>query len=190
MPSRTHSGSPYMQFAKLRSAATYNLATSGIMSYPLADLPVKLDDLEIYGPTLYGYEPLKERLARRNGVTPECVVTVAGTSMANHLAMAATLEPGEEALVEHPTYELLVSTLQYLGVTVRYFERRMEDGFRVDPAEVERQMTPQTRLIVLTNLHNPTSAYIDEPALRAIGDLAKKNGALRPGRRGLSGSSV
>lgn len=177
MPSRTHSGSPYMQFAKLRSAATYNLATSGIMSYPLADLPVKLDDLEICGPTLYGYEPLKERLARRNGVTPECVVTVAGTSMANHLAMAATLEPGEEALVEHPTYELLVSTLQYLGVTVRYFERRMEDGFRVDPAEVERQMTPQTRLIVLTNLHNPTSAYIDEPALRAIGDLAKKNGA-------------
>ncbi len=177
MPSRTHSGSPYMQFAKLRSAAKYNLATSGIMSYPLAELPVKLEDLEISGPTLYGYAPLKERLARRNGVTPECVVTVAGTSMANHLAMAATLEPGEEALVEHPTYELLVTTLQYLGVTVRYFERRMEDGFRVDPAEVERQMTPQTRLIVLTNLHNPTSAYIDEAALRAVGELAKKRGA-------------
>ena len=76
--------------------------------------------------------------------------------MANHLAMAATLEPGEEALVEWPTYELLVTTLEYLGVTVRYFDRRMEDGFRVDPEEVERKMTPQTRLIVLTNLHNPT----------------------------------
>ena len=49
MPSRTHSRSPYMQFAKLRSGASYNLATSGIMSYPLAELPVKLEDLEISG---------------------------------------------------------------------------------------------------------------------------------------------
>ncbi len=177
MPSRTHSGSPYMQFAKLRSAAKYNLATSGIMSYSLAELPVQLGDLEITGSDLYGHAPLRERLARRNGVTPDCVVTAAGTSLANHLAMAATLDPGEEALVEHPTYELLVTTLQYLGATVRYFERRLEDGFRVDPAEVERQMTPQTRLIVLTNLHNPTGAYIDETTLRAVGDLAKRNNA-------------
>ena len=70
------------------------------MSYPLKELPVTLEDLEICGPTLYGYAPLLERLAKRNGVTPDCVVTAAGTSMANHLAMAATLEPGEEALVE------------------------------------------------------------------------------------------
>jgi hypothetical protein len=166
-----------MQFSKLYSAAKYNLATSGIMSCPLAELPVKLEDLEINGPTLYGHAPLKERLARMNGVTPECVVTVAGTSMANHLAMAAALEPGEEALVEHPTYELLVTTLQYLGVTVRYFERRMEDGFRIDPQEVERRMTRKTRLLVLTNFHNPSGAYIDEPTLAAIGELAKKQGA-------------
>lgn len=177
MPSRTHSGSPYMQFAKLRSEAKYNLASSGITSYPLAELPVKLEDLEVCGPTLYGYAPLLERLARLNGVIPDCVVTAAGTSMANHLALAALLEPGEEALVERPTYELLVTTLQYLGTNVRYFDRRMEDGFRLDPKEVERQITARTRLIVLTNLHNPTGVLIDEPALRAVGDLAKAHGA-------------
>ena len=53
----------------------------------------------------------------------------------------------------------------------------MEDGFRVDPDEVERQMTPQTRLIVLTNLHNPTSASSIEATLRAIGDHGEENGA-------------
>jgi aspartate/methionine/tyrosine aminotransferase len=177
MVARTQAGSPYMEFAKLRSAAKYNLATSGIMSYPLAGLPVKLEELEINGLTLYGYAPLRERLGKRNGVSPDCVVTAAGTSMANHLALAATLLPGDEALVEHPTYELLPSTLAYLGVSVRYFERRMEDEFRVDPAEVEKQITPATRLIVLTNLHNPTGAYIDEGTLRAVGDLARKNHA-------------
>lgn len=166
-----------MQFAKLRTDAKYNLASSGIMSYPLRELPVTLEDLEICGPTLYGYAPLQERLARLNGVTPDWVVAAAGTSMANHLALAATLEPGEEALVEWPTYELVVTTLEYLGATVRYFDRRMEDGFRVDAKEVERKITPQTRLIVLTNLHNPTGALIDEDTLRAVGDIARKNNA-------------
>jgi len=79
--------------------------------------------------------------------------------------------------VEWPTYELIVTTLEYLGVTVRYFDRRMEDGFRVDPEEVERKITPHTRLIVLTNLHNPTGALTDEVTLRAVGDVAKKSGA-------------
>jgi hypothetical protein len=166
-----------MEFAKLRSAARYNLATSGIMSYPLAELPVTLEDLEINGPTLYGYAPLLERLATRNVVTADCVTAAAGTSMANHLALAATLAPGDEALVEHPTYELLVSTLDYLRVGVRYFERRMEDEFRVDPEEIERNITPKTRLIVLTNLHNPTGAFIDEATLQAVGAVAQKHGA-------------
>jgi hypothetical protein len=97
--------------------------------------------------------------------------------MANHLALAATLAPGDAALVEHPTYELLVSTLQYLGVKVSSFERKMESGFRVDPEEVERKMTPETRLIVLTNLHNPTNALIDHTTLRAVGEIARKNNA-------------
>jgi aspartate/methionine/tyrosine aminotransferase len=167
-----------MQFAKLRAVVKYDLAGSGVMSYPLAELPVRLGDLEINGTDAYGYAPLMERLAKLNGVAPECVVAAAGTSMANHLAMAATVEPGDEVLVEHPTYEVLVDVLNYLGASVRYFERRMEDGFRIDLEEVDRQMTPHTRLIVLTNLHNPSGAFADEETLRGLGDIAKHANAL------------
>ena len=174
---RTQIASPYMQFAKLRSAATYNLATSGILPYSIFDLPVRMDDLEINGPTLYGYAPLKEGLATRNGVSPDQVVCATGTSMANHLAFAATLEPGDEALVERPTYELLVTTLQYLGANIRFFERQVEDDFRVDPERVAREMTPKTRMIVLTNLHNPSGALIDEPTLIAVGEVAREHKA-------------
>jgi aspartate/methionine/tyrosine aminotransferase len=98
--------------------------------------------------------------------------------MANHLALAATLDPGDEVLIEHPTYEVIVDLLRYLGATVRTFERQMENGFRVDPKEIERQMTPRTRVIVLTNLHNPTGALMDETSLRAVGDIAKHHHAL------------
>lgn len=177
MLTRSHMRSPYIEFAKLRSMAKYNLATSGIMNYPLSELPVRLEDLEINGTAIYGYIPLQERVARYNKVAHECVVTASGTSMANHLAMAATFDPGDDVLIEHPTYETIVSTAQYLGAHVRYFERRKENDFRIDPAEVERQMTPETRLIVLTNLHNPSGAYIDEVTLLQIGDIAKAHGA-------------
>jgi aspartate/methionine/tyrosine aminotransferase len=177
MQPRTHMGSPYMEFAKLRSGAKYNLATSGIANYPLAELPVSITDLEITGPDIYGYPPLQERLARYNGAPPECIFAAAGTSFANHMAMAACFNPGDEVLIEHPTYELLESTAVYLGAHLRHFERRFEDGFRIDPAEVERQITPQTKLIILTNLHNPSGAYADEATMRAVGEIAKSRGA-------------
>ena len=170
-------GSPYMEFAKLSSDAKYNLATSGIMSYPLAELPVKIEDLEVNGTGPYGYRPLVERIARYNGVSAECVMTAAGTSFANHLAMAASFDPGDEVLIEHPTYELLESTALYLGADLTRFERRFEEGFRLDPNEVERHISPRTRLIIVTNLHNPSGNYADENTIRALGEIAKSRGA-------------
>jgi aspartate/methionine/tyrosine aminotransferase len=175
--SRTSARSPYMHFAKLRSGARYNLAASGVANYPLSELPVQLSGLEINGPTIYGYAPLQHAIARKNQVPPECVVAAAGTSMANHLAMAATVEPGDEVLLESPTYELLVSLAQYLGAVVRFFPRKFENGFQIEPDEVARNVTARTRLVVITNLHNPSGAFTDGNTLRAIGDIASRVGA-------------
>jgi len=174
---RGPSGSPYMEWAKLRSPARFNLATSGLSSFPLSGLPVKLEDLEINGPTIYGYAPLQERIATKTGAPPEAIVAAAGTSMANHLALAALVEAGDEVLVEHPTYELLLSTARYLGASVRRFPRRAADAFAIDPAEVARAITPATRLVVVTNFHNPSSVRADESALAAVGKVAAAGGA-------------
>ncbi|PYU17621.1 MAG: aminotransferase [Acidobacteria bacterium] len=84
------------------------------------------------------------------------MVAATGTSMANHLAMAALLNSGDEILIEHPTYELLLNVAEYLGAQIRRFSRRFEDNFAVEPREIERAVTPRTRLIILTNLHNPS----------------------------------
>jgi aspartate/methionine/tyrosine aminotransferase len=169
--------SAYMEWAKTRARTRFDLATSGVASYPLAQLPVRLEDLELSAPGGYGYEPLQRRLAARCGAPVDCMVAATGTSLANHLAMAATLEPGDEILIEHPTYELLVTTARYLGAEVRRFPRRFEDGFRLDPGEVERCVTPRTRLIVVTNLHNPSGVLADEHALEQIGEIARSAGA-------------
>ncbi|MGB6485235.1 MAG: pyridoxal phosphate-dependent aminotransferase [Candidatus Acidiferrales bacterium] len=169
--------SAYLEWAKLRSQATYNLATSGLDGFPLAKLPVKIGDLEISIGGSYGYPPLQERLARKNSVATECVVAANGTSMANHLAMAALLDRGDEVLIEQPSYEPLLTVAEYLGASVRRFPRHFEDGFELDPREVERHMTARTRLVVVTNLHNPSGARTPDSRLRLIGEIAQSRSA-------------
>jgi aspartate/methionine/tyrosine aminotransferase len=167
--------SAYMQWAKKRSGSRYNLATSGLRSASLAGFTIDVDPVTRAGD--YGYQALTDVVAAHQGVAAENVVTAAGTSMANMLAMAAIVEPGDEVLVEHPTYGLLLDALGYLQADVRRFSRRAESGFALDPKEVERAVTPKTRLIVITNLHNPSSALATEEQLRAVGALARRVGA-------------
>ncbi len=63
-----HKHSDYMHWAKTRSKARFNLATSGVGSFSLRDLPFRAEDLEINGDTIYGYRPLLDAIAAKYGV--------------------------------------------------------------------------------------------------------------------------
>ena len=173
-----HKHSDYMHWSKTQSRARFNLATSGVAPFPFRELPVDLEKLEINYDNSYGYAPLQDAIAVHHSVDPECVVESAGTSMANHLAMAAIIEPGDEVLVEHPVYGPILDVAQYLQANVKRFPRTEENSWMVDPGEVRRCVTPKTRLIVITNLHNPTSVLTPDSVLREIGDIARSIGAL------------
>jgi aspartate/methionine/tyrosine aminotransferase len=167
----------YMNWAKTRPKVKYDLALSGILNLPFAELEATIDDLDLNGDNSYGYRPLVEALAAHSQVSPESVVTISGgTSMANHLAMAAALEYGDEVLIEEPTYEPLLALAEYFGAQVKRFPRSFENGYRIDVEALETQLTPQTRLIVLTNLHNPSSVMVDDETLGRIGELARTVG--------------
>ena len=172
-----HRHSDYMLWAKTQSRARFNLATSGVGAFPLGELPVTMAQLEINGDSAYGHAPLQHAIAKKCGVDPDSVVAAAGASMANHLAMATLIDPGDEVVIEQPTYELLTSTLLYLGAALKHFARTEESGYALDPAQLRRAITPKTKLIVLTNLHNPSSVLTPDSVLREIGDLAHSVGA-------------
>jgi aspartate/methionine/tyrosine aminotransferase len=176
-PQRRDIRSAYIEWAKLRSHARYSLAASDVAHFPMAELGARPQDLAINGPSGYGWEPLVERLAAKAGVAPENVVHAQGTSMANHLAMAALVESGDEVLVEEPGYEAILAAAQYLGAKVRRFPRKFDAGFQVDPREVERAITPRTRMIVITNLHNPSGVRTADATLRLVGEIAQSLGA-------------
>src|SRR5690349_16786581 len=101
-------GSTYLQWAKTRRLATFDLATSGVATCTASDLGLSfenVENIEINGPGLYGFPPLIEAIANHRQVPAECVVSTSGTSMANFLVMAALVEPGDEVLIEEPVYE-------------------------------------------------------------------------------------
>ena len=154
----------YIHWAKTKSRAKYNLATSGVPTYPLE----YTGPLEINGPGGYGYRPLLEAIGKEYNVPVECIVAGGGTSGANMYAFLLLLKPGDEALVEFPTYEVLPNLARFTGANVSHFTRG---------TDLADAITPKTKLIVLTNPHNPTSALLEESELIEIGEQAGKVGA-------------
>src|SRR5260221_2031383 len=136
------------------------------MNLPFAEHDATIADVQLNGDNSYGYRPLVEAIAAHCNVEPECVVTISGgTSMANHLAMAAALEHGDEVLIEEPTYEPILALAEYFGARIKRFPRTFENGYRIEIEELAKQISPRTRLIVLTNLHNPSSTPVTEETL-------------------------
>lgn len=169
--------SDYMHWAKFKKPVRYALTGSEVPHFRMDSLPIGIADLDLDGASHPRYVPLREAIADRYGVSTDQVVAADGTSMANFLAMATLISAGDEVLIEHPTYELLLGAASFLGADIKRFERKGADGFRLDPAIVRSAMSDRTRLIVLTNLHNPSSRLAKESDLRAIGELAQSVGA-------------
>jgi aspartate/methionine/tyrosine aminotransferase len=169
--------SAYMHWAKTCGRARFNLASSGVAPFPLRELEADLDAMEINGDNSYGYRPLQEAIASHCGVNPDCVVEAAGTSMANHLVMGTILEPGDEVLLEFPAYGPLIDLANYFRVDLKRFHRREENDWAIDTDEIRRAVSNRTKLIILTNPHNPTSAIMPDEIPEEIGRIAEGVGA-------------
>jgi aspartate/methionine/tyrosine aminotransferase len=166
-----------MHWAKTLQSARYTLAVSGIKPLQLSELGASLDDLQLTAGPGYGLPELMAAVASKAGVAADRIVLATGTSGANHLALATLLAPGDDALIESPGYDPIEMLARHLGAKVRFFRRRPENGFRIDPAEVAAGMTKNTRLVVLSNLHNPSSVATGGETLRELGAIAERWGA-------------
>ena len=164
--------SVYMDWAKTRSPVRYNLGSSEVPHFRMDRWEIPAGDLELDGMSYYRYPPLREAIAAKCGVTPDRVVMADGTSMANMLAMAALIAPGDTVAIEQPAYEPMVAAAEHLGADVRRFARQ-GPAFDIDPDAIPAGC----RLIVLTNLHNPTGNLADAATLGAIHALAERDDA-------------
>ncbi|HXN30863.1 MAG TPA: pyridoxal phosphate-dependent aminotransferase [Polyangiaceae bacterium] len=165
----------YLQWARrFAGKVQFDLATSGIPTVPLAELGVPpadcLDDWS-------GLPRLRDAIAAHNAVPPGEALASLGTTQALWLACVALTSPGDEVLVEQPAYEPLVRIAEGVGARVLRFARDAREGFALDPERIAGAMTSRTRVIVVTNLHNPSGARASPKELTAVARVAEAHGA-------------
>ncbi len=168
---------PYMHWAKTHPRVRYDLTGSNLLPCTLADLPGASQALQLHGPNDEGYAPLVEAIADRYRIDTERVCTATGASGANFLALAALARPGDEVVIERPTYDPLIGAARLHGLAIKRFDRTFEDGYQPDPERILAAASPRTRLIVLANLHNPSGVLVEPDRLAAIGQVAERLGA-------------
>jgi aspartate/methionine/tyrosine aminotransferase len=171
---------PYMRWAKTRPRVTYDLASSGLLPVTTSELlgdARATDAFEISGPTDEGFVPLREAIAARYATTADRVSIAAGASGANFQTMLTLLEPGDDALVELPAYDPLIAAARAAGANVVHFERPRGKGFALDPYVIRTALTPATKLIVISNAHNPSGALASRDVIEQIGVMAEAIGA-------------
>ncbi|WP_323982196.1 pyridoxal phosphate-dependent aminotransferase [Novosphingobium aureum] len=116
-------------------------------------------------------------LARNYGVEEAQVLTTTGATGALSLIYRAMLQPGERILVENPCFDVFANLAHYTGNGVDRFERRAPH-YGIDPQELEAAIGPATRLVVISNLHNPSGMALDDETLRALAEIAERRGVL------------
>jgi len=117
-----------------------------------------------------------DQLAQRYAVGTESILPTTGATGALSLLYRAYLSPGDHVLVESPGFDLFEDIAKALRTHVDYFNRN-GDRFEIDPEEIEKRIQPNTRLIVLSNLHNPSGMLTADDTLLAVARLAERHDA-------------
>jgi aspartate/methionine/tyrosine aminotransferase len=162
--------------------ATYNLAFSNIYGVTVEEYETLAhfsfpDTFDFGANAQYGAEELKKALCSIYNCTPDNIVTTTGASEANFLVFSSLLHQGDEFIIEQPGYQPMWLTPEMLGARRINWPRIYENKFRVDAEALKNLFTKKTKLVVLTNLHNPSGTYTDTTAINAIADIACDYGA-------------
>ncbi|MBS0419907.1 MAG: aminotransferase class I/II-fold pyridoxal phosphate-dependent enzyme [Proteobacteria bacterium] len=159
-----------------------NLSDSGVHPYELRDL-LSAREIEEMCATELGYgwtngsEPLRDAIAALYpGRDRNQVIATNGSAEANFVMVMALLQPGDELIVVVPNYLQILGWAQAAGVVTRLVPLRQENQWIPDLAEIERAITPRTRMITLCNPNNPTGALLETQAMESLVQLARKHG--------------
>lgn len=101
-------------------------------------------------------------------VDPDCVIVTSGSSPALFLSLAALLDPGCEVILSDPHYACYPNFVRFLGGIPVFIPVAPEDGFLMNPDEVEKAVTERTRAIIVNSPSNPTGTVMDPDRMRKI----------------------
>ncbi|WP_293351076.1 pyridoxal phosphate-dependent aminotransferase [Phenylobacterium sp.] len=118
-----------------------------------------------------------DAVAKRYGLSADQIVATTGATGALVMAFKALVSPGDHVLVERPGFDFLSRLAQEAGSVVEEFARPAPT-YDVDLDDLRARLTPRTRAVLITNLHNPTGAWLRPERIAAIAEAADLVGAV------------
>ncbi|ANU06950.1 pyridoxal phosphate-dependent aminotransferase [Paraurantiacibacter namhicola] len=106
---------------------------------------------------------------------PDAIIATAGGKQAIFEAFAATLSAGDEVIVPSPWWVSYPQMVRFMGASVVPLLTHPRDGFRFDAGELDGQIGPRTKWLVLNSPGNPTGAVYPAQMLRHIGEVLRSH---------------
>ena len=118
-----------------------------------------------------------DKLRIRNGISVDSndVVVTSGGVAACFTALAAMVNPGDEVLLADPSWPNYVQMTVLLGVKAVHYRLRLENDLIPTVEDIERCITPKTKVLIMNSPGNPTGAITPLPRLREILELAHRH---------------
>lgn len=175
---------PYAEKAKEKGIKVYhlNIGQPDIATPEVALEAVRKMKLSVIEYThSAGNHTLRNKLAiyyQQLGIqiTTEDILITTGGSEAILFAFMSTLNPGDEIIIPEPFYANYTAFAMMTGVKVKTVTSVIENNFALPPiSEIEKQITPKTKGIVIVNPNNPTGYLYSEKELEDIAKIVKKH---------------
>jgi aspartate/methionine/tyrosine aminotransferase len=125
----------------------------------------------------WGDDQLKQLVGHYEGVATENIILTSGATQGFDLVCRAVLRHGDEVIVERPGYQVLPRIVEDYGAVAKRV-RRGSGTDMLDLEEVRAACTKRTRLIAVTNLHNPTGSELKDDFLGELAKVANSVGAI------------
>jgi aspartate/methionine/tyrosine aminotransferase len=123
-----------------------------------------------------GTPALRAAVAALEGVEADDVQVVTGASEALLILFFLAAEPGANVVLPRPGFPANAALAESLGIAVRHYNLRAENGFRVDPDEIRGLVDRNTRLLLVNSPHNPTGAVLSDAEMQGLHDLCVERG--------------
>ena len=123
-----------------------------------------------------GFAPLREEIARMQGVDPETVQIVTGAAEALLLLFYDAAGKGANVVLPQPGFPTNAALAESLGVEIRSYRLRAESQFRFDLEEIQSHVDRNTAFVLVNSPHNPTGAVISEADMTALHDFCAARG--------------
>jgi aspartate/methionine/tyrosine aminotransferase len=167
----------YLDWAKrLYGRVTWDLATSGIATMAAKELFALAPEDVPEPDDMRQVERFRALVASRYGVSENHVCPSFGASGGIFTVYATLIEPGDDVLIENPSYEPLHAVAAGLGARVRKFDRSL--SFQLDVDAVLADVRPNTRLVAIANPHNPGGVHLPDEVIGALANGLDARGVM------------